>query len=231
MHLLIISMLTQFLHADLAGFAKPFPTLDRCALAAGPIEDFSLELFAEERAELAHMVDQRAHAFSSGRHCAHLAQQLLGQPVRAVLREDRAPLWPAPSVGSISHSRSIAVAVAALDYRSVGVDLESAGRLKPALYERVFTAHEVIRINRLEPLAASIMFSAKEAGYKAIYPLARTYIGFKEAEINLVIDGEFSGGRFSIDYVGDHAPNRTLNSGYGYWSVHQQHVMTLFVIP
>ncbi len=224
-------MRTQFLAPDLQGFADSLPALAGCALAAAPVQDFCARLFAEEQQAMATMVTQRRHAFSSGRHCAHLAQQLLGLPAAPVGRRQRMPVWPPPSVGSITHSRVLAAALASQNHRGVGIDLETNGRVGGRLLSRILTADEISSLDSLPETAASVLFSAKEAGYKAIYPIGREYIGFMQAEVELSSGDGANRGSFRIRYLGDHAPNKALNSGSGYWTIQGQHVMTIFVIP
>ena len=71
----------------------------------------------------------------------------------------------------------------------------------------------------------TLAFSAKEAGYKAIYPLGRTYIGFQEVEVSLHNDGTFG-----FRYFGDNPVNQLLEQGQGYWLERDDHILTLFVI-
>ena len=71
------------------------------------------------------------------------------------------------------------------------------------------------------------MFSAKEAGYKATFPLAHRFIGFKEAEIDI----DWTAGRFAFRYLGDHAPNRVMETGEGYFLFYERYVLSLFIIP
>ena len=68
------------------------------------------------------------------------------------------------------------------------------------------------------------MFSAKEAGYKAIFPVGKEFVGFKEAEIVL----DEAAQTFKIRYLGDHEPNKALNGGEGRWAIALDHVFTFF---
>jgi 4'-phosphopantetheinyl transferase EntD len=70
------------------------------------------------------------------------------------------------------------------------------------------------------------MFSAKEAGYKAIFPYGRRFIGFHDARIEL----DLSQQQFRVRYLGDHKPNSLLDSGIGYWHCADGHVLTIFVL-
>jgi len=217
----------QFLDAGLSGFGIGFPDVPQTAIAMASIADFRGELLQTETAEMEAMAETRQLGYSSGRHCAHLAQAMLGLEVQAIGREARVPLWPAHSVGSITHSPGIAGAISSTSCRGVGIDLEQRGRVSVKLHATLFTQAERSRLGVNGAAAADIMFSAKEAGYKAVYPLVGRYIGFQEAEIHL----DIAEGTFTIDYVGDYSPNRALNTGLGYWRVHADHVLTVFMIP
>jgi 4'-phosphopantetheinyl transferase EntD len=91
----------------------------------------------------------------------------------------------------------------------------------------LFTEAEKQHISQLGADAATVIFSAKEAGYKAIYPIGRQFIGFLEAEIQIHPQTQ----TFDIRYLGEHPPNMQLNEGKGFWREHNGQVMTLFVLP
>jgi len=220
-------MLWKFLDAGLEPFKAGFPELAGTAVVMAPVADFRHELLGVEQQESAAMAEVRQFGFSTGRHCAHLVQQMLGLDVQAVGRNDRAPQWPETSMGSITHSAHIAAAIATTRFASVGIDVEETGRVNKKLYRTLFTPAEQARLPAFEFDAATVMFSAKEAGYKAVHPLARTYVGFQEAEVHL----DAARRSFSIEYTGSHQPNKVLDTGRGYWVEHEGHVMTVFTIP
>lgn len=220
-------MLWKFLDSDLEAFKHGFPDLTGTAVVMSSVADYRHELLGAEHDETQKMAEVRQFGFSSGRHCAHLVQEMLGLDIEAIGRADRVPVWPKHSMGSITHSSRIAAAMATTHFSSVGIDIEETGRVDSKLYRILFTEAEQARLADHKFDAATVVFSAKEAGYKAVYPLAQKFIGFQEAEIHLDADSS----SFAIDYIGDHAPNRVLNSGQGYWLEHDGHVMTVFVIP
>lgn len=199
--------------------------LGKTAIHFAQLADRGDQLFDEERAELARMAPRRHAGFSSGRWCAHQAQAQLALTPQPVGRVKRVPLWPDDVHGSITHTEKIAAAVVSLE-RHMGIDLEQLGRLHEGLYKTLFTENEKAALSQSGEHADSIMFSAKESGYKAIYPLGQQFIGFHEAEISLNQNQR----TFSIRYLGDHKPNEALNNGQGYWQIADAHVLTLFVI-
>jgi len=212
--------------ADLAKFQDGFPDLSGAAVAMCAVADHRGELFEAERAEINAMAEVRKMGFSSGRYCAHAAQKLLGLEPQAVERDDRVPIWPGHSKGSITHSRTTAAAIAAVGYGGVGIDLEETGRVTEKLYESLFSAAEVSHLEGRNYDAASVMFSAKEAGYKAVYPLAQQYIGFHEAQVRLSPTHR----EFRIQYFGQNDACSVLNEGRGYWCESAGQVLTVFVI-
>lgn len=138
----------------------------------------------------------RIEQFTAGRVCSRIALGRLGVAATTPIPrgEDRAPIWPAGFVGSISHTDSwCAAAVArAEDIRAVGIDLEPATPLKESLWRRVCTPKERDWLHELpEPgLTGKIVFSAKEAVYKCQYPITGMFLGFHAVEVELG-DGSF----------------------------------------
>ncbi|XOV81696.1 MAG: 4'-phosphopantetheinyl transferase [bacterium] len=219
-------MQRHYLDSELAGLAIEVPDVTDTALVLSKIADFCDELHPEEKLEMHSMAQIRQLAFASGRHCAHQAQHMLGLAQAPILRDKRVPLWPAASVGSITHSETVAGAVVSTSLRGVGLDIESSGRVEEKLFRVLFNEQEKEQIRNARFDAATVMFSAKEAGYKAIYPTGRKFIGFLEAQIILNPAAQ----TFTISYLGDHAPNRVLERGYGYWREHHGQILTLFMI-
>lgn len=202
------------------------PSLPETAIALADIANYENHLIGEEVAEHAAMGAMRKLSFSSGRRCVRAAQHALALAPFPVCRAAREPIWPGGCVGSISHSSDIAVAVVSKTTAGIGVDLESASRVTEKIWPSVFTQSEQTWLNQAPSFCADIMFSAKEAGYKAIFPHGRKFIGFHEAEIDL----DLSRQQFRITYLGGHEPNKLLDSGVGYWHRASDHVLTIFVL-
>lgn len=214
----------HFLHTELQQHEFLIP--EDLVIVLSQLADYRARLLPEEAEHLAQMAPVRQIGFASGRHCAHLCQEMLELTIKPVLRRERVPHWPNGVVGSITHSDELACAIASQSLAGVGVDLEMRERLEEKLFDHLFTPWEQAQIRSSGSLAASVMFSAKEAGYKATYSLGKTFIGFKEAEIHLLPEN-----RFSIDYIGPNEVNRVANNGRGYWECVGEHVMSFFVIP
>jgi len=161
-----------------------------CLERAGPLLD-------EERAGLERAGPKRLREFAAGRHCAREALAALGEP-RAPLprRPDRQPAWPRGIIGSISHSSDYCAAVVARTSTcaALGFDAEEWGRVGPELWSRIATPPELAWLRAQGSDAArcaTLLFSAKEAFYKAQYPLSATFVGFEDVGFQAGPDGAF----------------------------------------
>ena len=139
-------------------------------------------LYPIEEAAVRRAVAGRVAEFTAGRQAARMALEALGHPPVAIpMAEDRAPVWPAGIVGSLSHSATACIAVAAHADRiaSLGVDIEPYDPLPEDIVCEIGCEDEIAGIGPDRRLAARQLFSAKEAAYKAQYPLTRTLFGFE----------------------------------------------------
>lgn len=205
-------------------FESPFLG-DGIAAACGRIDDYAAELLPAERAGTERMAPARLAQYSSGRRVAREALGILGFGVQAVPRRERAPIWPAGAVGSIAHSREFAIAVVGRETRTagIGIDLEVAERVPSRLALRVLTAPEQgIDL----PDARTLLFSAKEAVYKAVNPLAREYLAFRDVELAVDEAGGFRA-RTTRQCRSAHA----VAAGIGYHQQFAGHWLTAFVLP
>lgn len=196
---------------------------------AALVDDHGRELFPTERPAVARAVEKRVREFATGRHLARLALDTLGLPKAAIPSgEAREPLWPGGCIGSITHSEDLAIAAVAASssLRSVGIDLEVADRVTPELHSRLMTPRECGLLPDADPGMPGLVFSAKEAGYKAVYPLVGKFIGFQEAEV----DVDWPGRRFELRYTGEHQPNLVMQEGEGFFCFFERYVFTLFII-
>jgi 4'-phosphopantetheinyl transferase EntD len=170
-------------HGHCAGVVIPDPL---------PADVLTL-LLPEERALAGAMGPHRRATFVAGRLAMRTALAELGMAPGPILVGDRgAPLLPAGAEGSISHKRTLAVALAAAaePERHLGIDLEEIVARRIDISSRVLTSAESEAIAAAPPeeRAAAVLLhlSAKEAIYKALDPFVRRYVSFQEAE--LVID-------------------------------------------
>ena len=98
-----------------------------------------------------------------------------------------APIWPNGVVGSLSHNPRIAVAAIGLhrDYAALGVDIELAEPLPPNVLDLIATSQERAAIGD-DPLLGRLLFAAKEAVYKAVYPLDQTFLEHHDVQVDFV---------------------------------------------
>ncbi|HEU0242067.1 MAG TPA: 4'-phosphopantetheinyl transferase superfamily protein [Micromonosporaceae bacterium] len=156
-------------------------------------DDPAAGLLPEEEAFISGAVDRRRREYATVRHCARRALVALGlPPVPIPSGIARDPLWPPGIVGSMTHCegyRAAAVARATM-VRTIGIDAEPNEPLPNGLVSTVLTSRERVAVSRLAVAAPTVrwdrlLFSAKEAVYKAWYPLMRVWLGFEDVEIAL----------------------------------------------
>jgi 4'-phosphopantetheinyl transferase EntD len=160
-------------------------------------------LLEAEAAGIARAAARRVREFTAGRHCAREALAALGID-RAALprREDRQPEWPPGIVGSISHCSDYCAAVVArrTTCAGLGFDAEEWGRVTPELWSRIATPRELawLRASDDAERLATLLFSAKEAFYKAQFALSRAFVGFEHAAFHAA-----GGAAFEIELLRD----------------------------
>lgn len=152
---------------------------------------------------IARSVPKRQAEFLAGRYAAALALQHLApvrnQDLQVGIGEKRNPLWPKGVVGSISHVGSVAVCAVsrAADKDYLGIDVEvvmstrvcrEVARIVSTRQERELLGAEGLS----EKMALTLIFSAKESLFKALYPSVQDYFGFEVAEVCALRLGEQS---------------------------------------
>lgn len=143
------------------------------------------------------MLPVRRRDFIAGRGAARRALAAAGFPAGEIPYEGRAPRMPAGSVGAISHSGGVAVAVAASRqrYRALGVDLELRGLPREAAHV-VLNPGELLWTEEAPTAQAAYRlltaFSAKEAAFKAfslLLPLGDAPTMLRGISIEPITDG------------------------------------------
>ena len=191
----------------------------------------------EEESLIARAVAKRRNEFTTVRHCARQALAELGLPPVPILKGAKGePCWPDGVVGSLTHCTGFRGAVVGLrtDVRSVGIDAEPHDVLPDGVLGAVSLPAERVELTALPGGVHwdRILFCAKEATYKAWYPLTHRWLGFEDAHITFEVDGTGSAGVFQsrilIDPAAEHGPPlATLN---GRWSVGNGLVLTAIVL-
>jgi 4'-phosphopantetheinyl transferase EntD len=142
-------------------------------------------LLPEEAPAFASSVVKVRRASGSARIVARQLLKRLGHPECALPRTSGgAPAWPPGVVGSLAHDSRVAVAALGMsrDVGAIGIDVEPAESLPPELLDLVATPQERLRIGD-DPYQGRLLFVAKEAVYKAVYPLDQTFLDHHDVQI------------------------------------------------
>jgi len=182
-------------------------------------------------------VAKRQAEYLAGRLCARAALlRLTGTASVPSIGADRAPQWPAGTLGSISHGSGWAGALVAQaqDWHGLGLDVEKL--LPTARAERlaaeILTPAELFRLESLpseqRAQRISLTFSSKESLFKALYPLVRRHFYFQDAELlEVAADGSLSL-RLLIDLHPDWPAGSQLT---GQFAEFEGYLLSLVAIP
>ncbi len=187
--------------------------------------------------------EARLAEFAAGRHCARLAlasldPRLTGMPVLGDHRG--APEWPSGVVGSITHCAGWTGAVVARSRGSwfgrgvagIGLDAEPIGPLPAGVLEVVASVDEREALARLGAEQPGIpwdtlLFCAKEATYKAWYPLTGSVVGHDAVRVELSPAGGFTAVASADDATGQSATLKV----HGRWRIGPRVVVVVGVVP
>jgi 4'-phosphopantetheinyl transferase EntD len=186
--------------------------------------DLAAALYPVEEDAVRNAVEKRRREFTTGRALARSALGRLGLPEGAIPSEaDGAPGWPAGIVGSITHCagcRACAVAAAEI-VAGVGIDAEPNRPIAPSVRSLIAGPGESLRLDRLaraDPGVswARLLFSIKEAIYKAWWPLTARPLGFRDADE--VIDPDRGTFRARLPAGGTGSPGGSAVPVEGRWA-------------
>jgi 4'-phosphopantetheinyl transferase EntD len=144
-------------------------------------------LLPDELPAFAGSVAKVRRASGGARIVARELLAALGHPHRPIPKDSTgAPIWPPGIVGSLSHDAETVVAAVARssEFSGVGIDVEPAEPLPPDLLDIVATPGERRALDA-DPYAGRLLFAAKEAAYKAVFPLDREFLEHHDIEIDL----------------------------------------------
>lgn len=177
---------------------RPMPHV-YTGIAHLPLDD-EFGRFLDEDATSAGFAPLARDQFRCGRLAARAAMAAAGALQCSVPSDvDGVPTFPVGFVGSISHKSGHACAAVGLStsFRGVGIDLEvDEASDEQALIDRVCTEEErpLLRTlveHRLRS-AATWLLSAKEAVYKAVFPIERVAFDFGDIELEIgATEGSF----------------------------------------
>jgi 4'-phosphopantetheinyl transferase EntD len=204
------------------------PTVVPDAVSTAELYDDPPDLMPlpEEAPLVARSVAKRRNEFVTVRHCARIALGEIGvAPVPILKGEKGEPCWPDGVVGSLTHCDGFRGAVVARqgEIRSVGIDAEPHDVLPRGVLDAISLPIERSQLSTL-PTGLHwdrILFCAKEATYKAWFPLTHRWLGFEDAHITFTLDSSGSAGTFRsrilIDPAAEQGP--PLAALDGRWSV------------
>lgn len=140
---------------------------------------------------MAHAVESRRREYAAVRNCAHACLRRLGYvPAPILPGVGGAPTWPAGVQGSLTHCAGYAAAAVGSLARisAIGIDAEPDAPLPDGVLDLVATPTERDRLAGIQvetdnPNWDRLLFSAKEAVYKAWFPLVHEWLDHQEAEI------------------------------------------------
>ncbi|NLE81629.1 MAG: 4'-phosphopantetheinyl transferase superfamily protein [Rhodococcus sp.] len=189
----------------------------------------------QEEALIGRSVEKRRREFTSARHCGRLAMQKLGVDPGPILRGERgAPLWPRGVVGSLTHCDGYrgAVLAYAMQVRSLGIDAEPDAPLPDGVLPAVSLEQERAWLASVDPADGvnwdRLLFCAKEATYKAWFPLTGRWLGFEDAHITFEQANEGTHGTFHSDLLisGETLDGPPLASFDGRWMISNGLILT-----
>ncbi|BCG79326.1 4'-phosphopantetheinyl transferase [Mesorhizobium sp. 113-3-3] len=144
-------------------------------------------LLPEEARSISARQPAMRRASGAARWIAHRLLADIGVKDVAIPRAPSgAPLWPDRTIGSLAHDDDMAVAAVAPvgSIVSLGIDVEPAQPLPDDIFAIVATGAD--RTGAADQrLAGRILFAAKEAVYKAAYPLDREVLGYEDIAVDL----------------------------------------------
>lgn len=183
------------------------------ATALFSAEHFTKNLFQEyaiaQSANLEQAVIKRQAEHLAGRYCAKQAlkqhfsenQEICDIPSG----KHREPMWPANVLGSITHTNTYALCAIgdSESFHGIGIDMEEILGINCAkeLAEQIHNQQELklLMLNNFSTnLATTLLFSAKESIFKALYNNVSEYFGFEVARLSKVVPAKQSL-TFSLD--------------------------------
>jgi 4'-phosphopantetheinyl transferase EntD len=213
------------------------PGTDSLAAAEMYTDPPDLAPLPEEEPLIARSVAKRRNEFVTVRYCARQALRELGLPPVPILKGEKGePCWPDGVVGSLTHCEGFrGAAVGRRDaVRSVGIDAEPHDVLPNGVLDAISLPAERVELKAM-PAGLHwdrILFCAKEATYKAWFPVTHRWLGFEDAHITFDVDDTGTSGAFQsrvlIDPAAESGPPLQILSGR--WSVRAGLALTAIVL-
>jgi enterobactin synthetase component D len=178
------------MHTTHSTFSLANLTVHRITFDPATFTDADL-LWLPHHAELSNAGRKRKAEHLAGRIAAAHA---LNARVIPGIGPSGEPLWPDGISGSITHSGTQAMAVVAREQQAlIGIDCEAilpeyeAREIKDGIID-IQEEQVLSRSGYPFALALTLVFSAKESLFKALYPQVQAYMGFDSARVTLLDD-------------------------------------------
>jgi len=142
-------------------------------------------------------VIKRQAEFLAGRYVARQAMILAGYSIDNVptiqIGEKREPIWPQDAIGSISHNstRALCIFQPLMQSALMGIDIENIMTKEVAcdISDQIHSSNELMILVNAgfdSNVATTLIFSAKECLFKALFPRVKMYFGFQCAKVTKV---------------------------------------------
>lgn len=187
------SFIVDIEHTQMGSLANV--TLCKCYY---DVDFFDDQLFSFFNIDLPNKIQQsvtkRRAEYLAGRYAAQQALLMLGFENRQIKSSiHRCPIWPNNVLGSITHVTDIALCATALNNSVyfLGIDIEAyigIETIEAIKYSIIDTNEEclLLQLPLPFPKAFSLVFSAKESLFKALYPKVGRYFDFSSVRINSI---------------------------------------------
>ncbi|MCW8090248.1 4'-phosphopantetheinyl transferase family protein [Alteromonas sp. ASW11-130] len=186
---------------------------------------------------ISNAVKKRKSEFLAGRYLAKLALQSLGSDDTFVcVGKNRAPIWPKGFIGSISHTDDTAICAMAKrnEVSRLGLDIETVlpqSVAKEIIKSVLITSEFALAGSVTEPdtQMTTLIFSAKESLFKALYSEVGYYFGFENAEVKVV---NTRTGKFVIELTSQLTPSLPGGTRFeGLFEILGNKVLTVIATP
>ena len=198
-----------------------------------------LKSLPEEQVVVLYAVPKRRNEFNTVRSCAHRAINEIRVDVISILKGlNGEPCWPKEVTGSITHCYGFRGAVVCKSeaIQSIGIDAEPYTFLPEGVMDSISLPAERFIISSMHNSHLlfwdKILFSAKEATYKAWYLIMKQCLEFKDIYIKFFVDNSITNGTFKsqITTNSNLKTNLYMLTLNGCWSVLNSTIITVVIL-
>jgi len=177
----------------------------------------------------------RKAEFLLGRWCASKAyEKSTTRPLSNLeIGKMRNPIWPQNILGAVTHNENWVMAAVSncQKLKGLGIDIEVKDRVKPEIERMIMTSQDLNKIDGLtHNELLTLIFSAKESLYKALFPQVQKFFGFEAAAVTKI---DLKSSEFEIvlrDDLDSHWGPRSRGQFIGKFLVNRQDLLTVLEI-